>query len=1216
MSVTWTREQQKVIDCRDRDILVSAAAGSGKTAVLVERIIKRITDMKDPIEIDNLLVVTFTKAAAAEMRERIGAAIEKACEEHPDNSHLRRQSALIHNAMITTIDSFCLFVVRNHFEEISLDPNFRIADEGEIRLLEKDTEDAVFEENYACKRPSFLALIDAYAGKKSDQAVKDMVMKLYRMSLSSPWPKEWLEDLLAPYRVETPQELLETEMIRDIADSTGKLVADMRLQLDKLYELCLAPDGPTAYAPTLEADAAMLAGAEELSGYEELNDFLQKLTFGKLAAIRNFDGDVLKKEAVQNGRNAIKKELEERKKKYYSMDVEALLAQLVRLRPVAEELVRLALAYTDAMATAKRKKRIVDFSDIEHFALQILVDEKTKKRKRTAEEFRAHFAEIMIDEYQDSNQVQEEIMRAISREEEGSYNMFMVGDVKQSIYRFRLARPELFMEKYASFTTEESEHQRIDLRKNFRSRPEVIDFCNALFYKLMAEDLGSVRYDADAALYCGAQYPENAGMEAELLLLDDADELVAHYAGEDEGTRQLEARMAASKIRCMMKEMKVTDKETGELRPLRYSDIVILFRSLKDWGDAFSKVLNGQGIPSHVESSTGYFSAIEVQNVLNLLRILDNPYQDIPMAAVLKSPMVGLDEEELAEIRLREQTVPFAAAALLSMEEAEEGPLARFREIYRNLRQQRELPIHELIQKILDDTGYGNYAAAMPAGELRSANLAMLIEKAVAYEKTSYRGLFHFVRYIDQLQKYEIDFGEADVTAENADVVHLMTIHKSKGLEYPVVFVAGLGKRINQMETNDRLVVHPELGMGICEMTHSGNARVKKSCIYREELADRIRRENLGEELRVLYVALTRAKEKLILTGVVHDLDKKLSGYTGNVTPGQPISYRARVSAASYLDWVLPAVLSYPEKYTVNAFDPAQLVWEEVTDSVEKTKELAELLAQIDAADDALVEEYAKQFSYEYPYRSEAGRKSKYSVSELKHASMERKYLNTEDTAEVPDFVKNERESYVPRFARPSEDKPARRTGNEAVTAVETKTATVPQGALRGTAVHRVMECMNFVKLAGVDRNDEKAVSAFVRDELNRLLDSGELTGELYDLIIPSIIEGFVKTDVAHRMGEAALRGDLYREKPFVMEEDGVLIQGIIDVFWIEGDSIVLLDYKTDRVKAAAELIMRYETQLKLYADALRRVFSTGTTQMKAEECLIYSFRLQEVIRI
>ena len=417
MSVTWTREQQKVIDCRDRDILVSAAAGSGKTAVLVERIIKRITDMKDPIEIDNLLVVTFTKAAAAEMRERIGAAIEKACEEHPDNSHLRRQSALIHNAMITTIDSFCLFVVRNHFEEISLDPNFRIADEGEIRLLEKDTEDAVFEENYACKRSSFLALIDAYAGKKSDQAVKDMVMKLYRMSLSSPWPKEWLEDLLAPYRVETPQELLETEMIRDIADSTGKLVADMRLQLDKLYELCLAPDGPTAYAPTLEADAAMLAGAEELSGYEELNDFLQKLTFGKLAAIRNFDGDVLKKEAVQNGRNAIKKELEERKKKYYSMDVEALLAQLVRLRPVAEELVRLALAYTDAMATAKRKKRIVDFSDIEHFALQILVDEKTKKRKRTAEEFRAHFAEIMIDEYQDSNQVQEEIMRAISREE-------------------------------------------------------------------------------------------------------------------------------------------------------------------------------------------------------------------------------------------------------------------------------------------------------------------------------------------------------------------------------------------------------------------------------------------------------------------------------------------------------------------------------------------------------------------------------------------------------------------------------------------------------------------------------------------------------------------------------------------------------------------------------------------------------------------------------
>lgn len=1202
----WTTEQQNVIDFRNRDILVSAAAGSGKTAVLVARIIKRILDPKQPVDIDRLLVVTFTKAAAAEMRERIGAAIEEECEKDPQNVHLRRQSALIHNAMVTTIDSFCLFVVRNHFEEINLDPNFRIADEGEIRLLEQDVLQQVFEEHYARQEKAFLSLVDAYGGKRNDQSVRQMVTKIYRMSLSSPWPKEWMKKLTEPYHVENTKELAQTEMLEDIAEHAKLLLCDMCTQIKQALQLCNAEDGPQAYAKTLEEDFKQLQQAKQLSGYVQVQEFLNNLSFGKLSPIRKFSGDTAKKETVMAIRSEIKKEIETLQKKYFGMELEKLLAQQKRLCPFLEELVQLALTYTAAMGEAKRKKRIVDFADIEHFALQILVDENTRQPRHTAEEFRRHFVEIMIDEYQDSNQVQEEILRAISFAPEGGHNLFMVGDVKQSIYRFRLARPELFMEKYAAFSTEESVQQRIDLHKNFRSRAQVLDFCNDIFYKIMSPDLGRVAYNREAALYCGASnYEENvAGLEPELLLLDEKEELLFENTNLTKG--QMEAHMIATRITAMKQQMQVTDKESGKLRALRYSDIVILLRSLKDYGTDFVQVLQGAGIPAYVESSTGYFSALEVQTVLAMLRILDNPYQDIPMAAVLRSPLVGLDEEELAQIAVEEPECSFAEAALHAMQKATEGMLFDFYQTYSMLRSKQDLPIHELIQKILQVTGYGNYVAALPAGERRAANLAMLVEKAVAYEKTSYRGLFHFLRYIDKLQKYEVDFGEADTTGENADVVRVMTIHKSKGLEFPVVFVSGLGRKMNQMDASDRLVVHPDLGLGICEIT--GQPKVKKNSVFRAEIADRIRRENLGEELRVLYVALTRAKEKLILTGIVKDAAKTFSGYTGNVLLEKPISYRQRVGAASYLDWILPALLSYPQKYTLDVVPPEKIVWEEVAQAADRREEYEELLRHIDGAQPQLVKQYEQWFSYRYPHQSKARQKSKYSVSELKHASMVLTYDRTEGEAAVPDFLQEEREVYIPDFARETnEHQPAEKQN---------------QGAMRGTAIHRVMECLDFVALAQIDTKDPAAVSAFVRQELDRMLAAGELPGEWYALVLPEMIEAFVENPIAPRMAAAAVRGDLYREKPFVMQHsleasaETVLVQGIIDVFWMEQDRIILLDYKTDRVKEAQELILRYQTQLDLYADALSRVFSTDTKKRKTEEKLIYSFRLKEVVTL
>lgn len=1223
----WTKEQQNVIDLRNRNILVSAAAGSGKTAVLVERIIQKITDKNHPVDIDKLLVVTFTKAAAAEMRERIGNAIEMRLEEFPEDENLRKQQTLLHNAQITTIDSFCLFVVRNHFEEIGLEPNFRIADQGEIKLLEMDVLNEVFEQAFFNAKEnetysSFLHLIDAYSDKRSHKAVKDMVYKIYSQSSSSPWPKEWMSSLVEPYKVNSVEELLETSLMKGIFTYIKMMFMDMPARLEKLREIALEPDGPTKYADTLASDLELFEGLGEITDFEKLRIFCEKLesSMKSLAAIRNFSGDKNKKDAVSNGRNAIKKEIKDMRERYFSMSLKELVEQLKRLQPIAEELVRLSICYFEAMEQKKEDKHLMDFSDIEHAALRILVDEQTKDLRPTAYELKQQFEEIMIDEYQDSNQVQEEIMCAISLESEGKYNMFMVGDVKQSIYRFRLARPELFMNKYATYDLTDSVKQRIDLHKNFRSRREVLDFTNDMFYKIMNMDLGNVAYDEDAILNLGATYEDVSDMQAEVLLFEtEPQELQGDLPWEDEDNlskRRLEARMIAQKIVEMKKNLQITDKKTGELRGVKNSDIVILLRSLTGWGNDFVSVLENCGIPAHVATSTGYFSAIEVQTVLSFLKILDNPYQDIPMAAVLKSPIVGLDNEELAEISLLEETNSFAEAVLKKMEEVEEGKLYHFGQLYQRLRKKViDTPIHHLLEMVLEETGYGDYVKALPAGSQRKANLDMLVEKAIAYEKTSYKGLFHFVRYIDQLQKYEVDFGEADVTGEGEDVVRLMTIHKSKGLEFPVVFVAGLSKKFNEMDSRDKMAIHPEMGLGLDEAQIL--PRTKRKCLLRSEIADRIRRDNLGEELRVLYVALTRAKEKLVLTGTVKNREKVFESYSGNIKPKQPLSFTQRAKASSYLDWIAPAIMSYPKKYEFQFYTPNDLVLAEVERSAEDFLSKQELLEEIADADDELVKEFQESFSYKYPYEQEKNKKSKYSVSELKHASMVEKYDRMEGAVEVPEFLQEERESYVPAFAREfmviSEESSEENTAGQST---EIDASGVNRGALRGTAVHRVMECLDFKKILDIDITRDEVVKTFLKTEISRMLEKEQLTQEMLDLVSMKKLRDYVKNPVAIRMAKADTLGNLFREKPFVMDYKGVLVQGIIDVFWLEEDRIVVLDYKTDRVKTADELKTRYETQLDLYADALTRIFSTKENKIELAEKLIYSFSLDEVISI
>ena len=1266
MGVSWTTEQQQVIDLRNRNILVSAAAGSGKTAVLVERIVKIITDKNHPVDIDHLLIVTFTNAAAAEMRERIGNAIEKALDEQPGNEHLLRQLTLIHNAQITTIDSFCLYVVRNHFHEIDLEPNFRIGDEGELKLLREDVLGRVLEQNYEEPSEAFSDFVEGYASGRTDAALNEMILQLYEFSRSYPWPEKWLDSFVGIYRIENREELDRAEWLAPLTQNIRFVLKDCEQLLKQALAVTQQDDGPDMYEKAVRSDLEKYESLSKLTSFCELSVALSDIKYDRLASSRGFEGDPDKLELVKSLREQAKDVVKKLCKQYFFCSPEMMIEQLERTEPMLEEVVRLTKQFADEFAAAKRRKNLVDFHDVEHFALQILVDEETEKAKKTAEEFRDTFEEIMIDEYQDSNEVQETLLRSISREERGENNIFMVGDVKQSIYRFRLARPELFMKKYDSYSLEESTTQRIDLHKNFRSRAEVLTCTNDIFYKIMVRSLGNVEYDAEAALYPGASYPVSADFTPEILLAGSNDELLEDTELSDKKT--LEAKIVAEEIRHLMKTQPVTDKVTGELRAARYSDIVILLRSLSGWADSLVEVLNENGIPAHTVSSTGYFSTVEVQTVLSMLRLLDNPRQDIPMAAVLRSPMAGLTDEELAVLRLEDGSVPFHEAVLelaeglyeedgqkeISDSEADSEAdqkqgrnadgkkeddiettahrkLLKFYKKYRQLRQLvPDTPIHELIEIILRETGYGHYVAAMPAGSRRTANLNMLLEKAAAYEKTSYKGLFHFVRYIDELQKYDVDFGEADMVGENEDVVRIMSIHKSKGLEFPIVIVSGMGKNFNKQDTRSKMVLHPELGIGLDYM--DGKKRIKSPTIAKKAIAKQIELENLGEELRVLYVALTRAKEKLILTGTLKDAAEKLEFYRqqANLSKAadRPLSYLTREGASGYLDWILPAVLSYGDKYPIRIVEAAELVLNEVENQLEQNEDLTERIEEIEAADTQLVGQLKQRFLQRYPYQVDVLRKNKYSVSELKHRAMREKF-EAEQEETVPAFLEEPVTPTIPLFIQREES-------------VEQETPN--RGALRGTAVHRVMECYDFAS--------EKSV----HEQMEAMEKEEKITADMRALVKEQTVADFVSSETGKRMALAQRGGALYREKPFVMgfteeelenygfgadsntdsceniykktdsdqekeeqkrirhEEDLTLIQGIIDVFWIEKDGIVLLDYKTDRVQQAKELIDRYETQLKLYADALERVF--GARKLKVKEILIYSFSLEQLITL
>jgi len=1356
MGFTYTPEQQKVIDLHDRNILVAAAAGSGKTAVLVERIVEMISNKEKIVDIDRLLIVTFTNAAASEMRERISDAISKKLEEYPEDEHLQRQTTLIHNAQITTIDSFCLFVIRNYFNEIGLDPGFRVGDSGELTLIQQDVLSELLEGEFEKNEKAFIHCVETYSVNGSERTLEEYILNLYGFSRSYPWPEEWLLQCKEDYVAPTLEEQENALWMKFIINYISRIVEDSIEQIQEALIVCEQPDGPYMYAPLLLEEQDALAVVGRSSTYAEFQLAFSHMTFKRLPSKKDDSVDPAKREIVKGMRNGIKEISKHIMESFFYKEPQLVYEDLVASKDAMATLIDLVIGFAEAFSAKKREKNIVDFADMEHFALDIFLQKKEGEMlpTKTAEAFADHFEEILIDEYQDSNLVQEYLLKSISKsilkEEQAKNNLFMVGDVKQSIYKFRLARPELFMEKYHTYSTQDSREQRIDLHKNFRSRSEVIEAVNYICGQSMEATIGGITYDEDAALYLGADYPEyflenskvditeslqinsqedrmvdftesmqincledriedveenlqkNSQEEmqikgqrekqlqqTELLLAikpekdsaksDATEEQLSLQKAKGQidkkkeiSTKELEASMIAGRIKELVGKFKVTIKGSKEGRFAKYSDIVILLRSNSNWDEPFKKVLTAEGIPTHVVSKTGYFSAFEVQMVLNYLKILDNPYQDIPLCAVMLSPIIGFTEEDLAEIKSfgkgkkeklytlllqymevksleRSKMKSSKNNSNLTSDKSEEGfknklldNIANFQEAllnYRNL--VPYTPIHELLLVFIKELGLDLFISAMPAGEQRKANLDMLLEKAVQFEQTSYHGLFHFIRYMERIEKYEVDFGEANILDEKADTVRIMSIHKSKGLEFPICFLAGIGKRFNMMDTRKSMIIDMDYGIGVDYI--DPYRRIKMSTLRKNAMVEKMKIDNIGEELRILYVALTRAKEKLIMTGVIENPDKKIANLAGLLTNQKPnLSFLARLNCNSYLDIILSSLIRHrcfkenlenigieanatnkmylkgPE-FSVKMVDAETLVGEKVVAHIKEGQKLEWLQNKnlVREVDEELASIMEERFSFSYPYAILSKLYTKTTVSELKRASMEEvlepiPQIYNQELIDSNEMINQEEEQiegpieeftpYVPKFMRETEK---------------------VSGTSRGNAYHKMMELLDFSVVSKWTSCNRKEQVAFLNAKMKELVEIGKLSKEYQEAIEPSKMITFFNSKLAKRMIAAEEKGDLFKEQPFVIgmnankidatfpETETILVQGIIDIYFEEEDGLIVVDYKTDRVKDSNLLVKRYQMQLDYYGEALERL-----TGKKVKEKIIYSFGLGKEIQL
>ncbi|MEQ6375420.1 helicase-exonuclease AddAB subunit AddA [Bacillaceae bacterium S4-13-56] len=1212
----WTPEQEQAIYSGQQDILVAAAAGSGKTAVLVERIIQKLMNKESPMDIDSLLVVTFTNAAAQEMRNRVGAALEKALEQEPSSIHLKKQLSLLQRASISTLHSFCMDVVRKYAFRLDLDPHFRMLDEIEGDLLKEEILQELFEKWYGEEgedRDLFFEVVERFSSDRSDAEVEDLILQLYEFSRQHPWPHYWLDGIVNAYDVK--ESVSEEEL-----DWLDLLKKDVQFQLEymisecqKALQITREKDGPYHYAEAVEQDLLIFEDARKILNYswQELQEWATSIKgFAKLSAKR-VDVNDDKKEKVKDIRNRYKKLWQSMLEQWFLRSLPAHLQDLEKLKPVIGHLMKLVKEFGDRFQQTKKENALVDFSDLEHYCLQLLMEEGSTPNdvipSVVAKEFHKQFHEILVDEYQDTNLVQETILQLLVQGEESGY-LFMVGDVKQSIYRFRHAEPSLFVNKYKAFAHDPSQGLRIDLARNFRSRKEVLAGANYIFRQLFDETVGELVYDEAAELiYSNQDYDQfpNPEVDAELMIIDRQE----HEETDEEGTEnyrdlekaQLEARAYAMQIRKWIgKEsghsMQVVDKKTSTLRNIQYRDIVILLRSMT-WAPSIVEELKKQGIPVYAELSSGYFEAIEIQVMLSLLKTVDNPLQDIPLASVLKSPMVGLNEQQLSEIRLTKKRSPFFEA-LKEYHKQQSSETMIWKKVDRFLQQfaeWRRLAKHgalsELIWGIFRDTGYYDFVGGMSGGKQRQANLRALYDRARQYESTSFRGLFRFLRFIERMEKKGEDLGAARALGEQEDVVRIMTIHKSKGLEFPVVIVGAMDKMFNEQDLKRKFLLHKD--WGFASKFIDPEKRIMYPTLLYHGIKSKMQKEMLAEEMRVLYVALTRAKEKLVMIGSVNSLEKKKERWKEMLDHQDLVlpPYE-RLRAKTYLDWVGATLIRHQQavplrdEHEVNHIDPtiskdsstwqitllhgSQLGGSSILDE-DKHEDLWRAIQKWEPLNQDAVDPFInQQLTYEYPFKKASDYRAKQTVTEIKRQR------------ELKDEYSDEQ--YIRSIQKPILARPRFMQKNKELTPTE-----------RGSAMHTVMQHFPFDRVYS-----EEELKEFIQGLVTKEVMSQE-EGDSVD--ITAILQ-FFETPIGIMMLESP---SLFREVPFSLtlpasevyaqwegEEERVLIQGVVDCLVPYQDGWILLDYKTDQIptsQKATELQQRYAVQLEMYARAIERIW-------------------------
>ncbi|SHH92009.1 DNA helicase/exodeoxyribonuclease V, subunit A [Clostridium collagenovorans DSM 3089] len=1256
--VKWTKEQKAAIDTHDCNLLVAAAAGSGKTAVLVERIIKLVMDNDKDIDIDKLLVVTFTNAAASEMRERIGEALAKEINKE-STPRLQRQLALLNRASITTIHSFCLGVIKNNFHETDLDPGFRVGDETEMLFLKQEAIDEIFDEKYKedeekdASNSEFLKLVETYCDNRSDNNLMELVLELYGYSMSMPEPEKWLKESLSKMEVSN-ENLSGCNWINILKREIHNELSALKEESLKALELINEYEEFQKFYNIFVVEHGYIQGLMEAleKSWSEFTNALKGISFDRIPTIRKCENPDIKSQ-ITSARDAIKKTLNGYVEEYKNFKEEECIDDIKYMTRIMKALVNLVLEFCKRYKEKKRLRGIIDFNDFEHYCLGILVcrDEEGNLIKddngvyapsKVALELRKKYDEILIDEYQDSNMVQEVILTTISKVSENVPNIFMVGDVKQSIYRFRQAKPEIFLSKYNTYSSEENElYRKIMLFKNFRSRKEILDGVNYIFEEIMSEEVGELNYTEEEALNLGADYKTSeevgatVGGPIELNIIDKSDEDIEVNIDDEELEErptdvQIEARFVAKRIRDLIdndeNEFKVFDKHLKEYRRVQYKDIVILLRSTSNWSPVFLEELKNYEVPVYADTSTGYFETIEIQTIMSLLKIIDNPRQDISLIAVLKSPIGGFTAEELSEIRIEDKACSYYDALLLSKDNN-----IKVQEFLEKLNIWREksvyTPIDELIWSLYTETGYYGFVGALNNGVQRQANLKVLFQRAKKYEETSYKGLFNFINFIDKLNRSSGDLGSAKILGENENVVRIMSIHKSKGLEFPVVFLCGTGKQFNLMDLRKKILLHHELGFGPDYI--NSEKRIAYPTLVKKAISKKIKLETLSEEMRILYVALTRPKEKLIITGAVKDIPKYCENYSDLVNNSINKIPELRTSKAkSYLDWIVPAVMrhvngeelrnqcekefdhgfnKHPSLWKINLFKKIDILNEEIEDKEEEelisiSKCIKEKLSTVQEEElesyNSFNKEVNKKLNFKYKYYKSSKLPTVLTVTEVKRLAMEQ--LENE-------FQEAEHRNKVVKKQNTIAKKPKFLSEYKGLNAAE-----------KGTAIHEVMQYLDLNRVSTLEEIERQVEELYMKEFISL---------EQAKVINCKKIFNFFTSYLGKEMLNN--KQGVYREKAFNMEipsisidneldkelyeDEKIIIQGIIDCYIDNDEGITLLDYKTDKVKDGNidKIAERYRVQLDYYAKAIEIIMNKRVT-----EKYLYLFDVEKEVKL